>query len=114
MQSTAEDRLAVVYQAYAIARDEQESDIAAATSDQQADAIRAHVNTLELIYLRAEREQLDAGGPAVEAAYQAAKAAADAATRAYQRGAALADRIRAIAGAATAVASLVATATTVA
>jgi hypothetical protein len=114
MESTPDDRVAVIYQAYAVARDQQGADIAAANSDQEADAVRANVNALELAYLRAERERLDANGPAVEAAYQAAKAAADAVTKAYQQDAALADKIRAVSGAVTAAANLLATAATLA
>lgn len=106
MESTPEDRLAVILRAYSIARDQQDSDIAEAESDEQADAIRSNLASLQLAYLRAERSQLEANGAAVESAYQAARGATDAVARAYRQGAALADRIRAVSGAVTAVASL--------
>jgi hypothetical protein len=108
MDSTPEDRLAVILQAYSIARDQQDNDIAEAGSDEEADAIRANLNSLELTYLKAERSALEANGPAVEACYQAAEAATNQVAKAYKSGAALADRIRAVSGAVTAVASLAA------
>jgi hypothetical protein len=114
MESTAQQRLAVIFKAYSIARDQQDNDIAQAESDAEADAIRRNVVSLELSYLRAERAQLDANGAAVEAAYQAAESAADDVARAYRSGAALADRIRAVSGAVTAVASLAAKASALA
>jgi hypothetical protein len=106
--STPQDRLALILKAYSIARDQQDADIAQAQSDEQADAIRSNLASLQLAYLRAERSQLDANGAAVEAAYQSAQTATADVARAYRRGAALADRIRAVAGAVTAVASLAA------
>jgi hypothetical protein len=108
MESTPEDRLAVILKAYSIARDRQDEDIGEAESDAQADAIRSNLASLQLAYLRAERSKLDASGAAVESAYQAAEGATDAVARAYRKGAALADRIRAVSGAVTAVASLTA------
>lgn len=112
--STPQDRLAVILKAYSIARDQQDNDIAEAESDEQADAIRSNLASLQLAYLRAERSQLDANGAGVEAAYQAAQGATEDVTRAYRQGAALADRIRAVAGAVTAVASLAAKASALA
>jgi hypothetical protein len=114
MDSTPQDRLAVILKAYSIARDQQDEDIAQADSDDQADAIRSNLASLQLAYLRAERSQLDANGAAVETAYQAALGATKDVTLAYQKGAALADRIRAVAGAVTAVASLAAKASALA
>lgn len=112
--STPQDRLAVILKAYSIARDQQDEDIAQAESDEQADAIRSNLASLQLIYLRAENSQLDAGGAAVEAAYQSAETATADVTKAYKQGAALADRIRAVSGAVTAVASLAAKASALA
>jgi hypothetical protein len=112
--STPEDRLAVILKAYSIARDQQDNDIAQAESDAQADAIRSNLASLQLAYLRAERSQLNANGAAVEAAYQSAETATAQVARAYRKGAALADRIRAVAGAVTAVASLTAKASALA
>jgi hypothetical protein len=114
MESTPDDRLALILKAYSIARDRQDSDIAEAESDEEADAVRANLASLQLAYLRAERSRLEANGAAVEAAYQAAKAATDEVMCAYRDGAALADRIRAVAGAVTAVASLAAKASALA
>lgn len=114
MESSPEDRLAVILKAYSIARDQQDKDIAEAESDEQADSVRSNLASLQLAYLRAERSQLEANGAAVESAYQAAMAATDDVTRAYRQGAALADRIRAVAGAVTAVASLAAKASALA
>lgn len=107
MNSSPQQRLDVIFQAYSTARDQRAADIAEAQSDAEADAIRANVNALDIAYLRAEREGLEANGAAVEAAYQAAKSAAEQVTAAYRNGRALADRIRAVAGAVTAVSSLI-------
>ena len=106
--STPQDRLALILKAYAIARDQQDKDIADAQSDEEADAVRSNLASLQLAYLRAERSQLDANGAGVEAAYQSAESATEAVQKAYKQGAALADRIRAVSGAVTAVASLAA------
>ncbi|HEX9963439.1 MAG TPA: hypothetical protein VGB04_00465 [Allosphingosinicella sp.] len=114
MDSTPEDRLAVILKAYSIARDQQDNDIAQAESDEEADAIRSNLASLQLAYLRAERSQLESNGAAVETAYQAAQAATDEVAKAYKSGAALANRIRAVSGAVTAVASLAAKASALA
>jgi hypothetical protein len=114
MESTPEDRLAVILKAYSIARDQQDKDLAEAGSDDEADSIRSNLASLQLAYLRAERSQLETNGAAVESAYQAAKGATDDVARAYRQGAALADRIRAVSGAVTAVASLAAKASALA
>ncbi len=114
MDSTPQDRVAVILKAYSIARDQQDSDIAEANSDEEADAVRSNLASLQLAYLRAERSQLEANGAAVESAYQAAQSATDKVARAYKSGAALADRIRAVSGAVTAVASLAAKASALA
>jgi hypothetical protein len=114
MESTPDQRLAVILKAYSIARDQQDNDIAQAQSDGEADAIRSNLASLQLAYLRAERSQLEANGAAVESAYRAAVGATAAVGQAYQKGVALADRIRAVSGAVTAVASLAAKAAVVA
>lgn len=114
MESTPQDRLGVILEIYSTARDQQDNDIAQADSDEQADAIRSNLASLQLAYLRAERSQLEANGAAVESAYQAAQGAAEAVTRAYRQGEALADRIRAVSGAVTAVANLAAKASVLA
>jgi hypothetical protein len=114
MDSSPEDRLAVILKAYSIARDQQDNDIAQADSDEEADAVRSNLASLQLAYLRAERSQLETKGAAVESAYQAAETATAAVEKAYRSGAALADRIRAVSGAVTAVASLAAKASALA
>jgi hypothetical protein len=114
MDSSPEDRLDAIYQAYNTAFEHRASDIADAQSDAEAKAIRANVNALELTYLDAERRGLEANGPAVEAAYQAAKDAAHDVTAAYREGRALADRIRSVSSAVTATASLLTKAAAVA
>jgi hypothetical protein len=114
MDSTPDERLAVILKAYSIARDRQDEDIAQAESDDQADSVRSNLASLQLAYLRAERSRLDASGAAVESAYQAAQGATGDVVRAYKQGAALADRIRAVSGAVTAVASLAAKASALA
>jgi hypothetical protein len=114
MDSTPEDRLAVILKAYSIARDQQDNDIAQANSDEEADAIRSNLASLQLAYLRAERSQLETNGAAVETAYLGAEAATDDVVKAYKSGAALADRIRAVSSAVTAVANLAAKASALA
>ncbi|HEX6376399.1 MAG TPA: hypothetical protein VFZ91_11855 [Allosphingosinicella sp.] len=113
MDSSADDRLAIIAATYQTAMDRRADDIAQAQSDEQADAIRRNLETLELAYLKAERAGLQACGADVEAAYQSARTAADDVSRAYRQGHQLADRIRAVAGAATAVTNLVAKAATI-
>ena len=108
MDSTPEDRLEVLLRLYETARDQQDSDMAEATTDAEADAIQNNVDKLRRDYMRAERERLEASGPAVEAAFRAAQAAADNVAQAYRQGKALADRIRAVSGAVTAVSNLMA------
>jgi hypothetical protein len=112
--STPDERLAVILKAYSIARDQQDNDMAEAESDEQADSIRSNLASLQLAYLRAERSRLETNGAAVESAYQAATGATADVARAYRQGAALADRIRAVAGAVTAVSSLAAKASALA
>ena len=114
MDSSPEDRLDVILRIYETARDQLDADIAEASSDAEAKAIRSNLEQLKLNYLRAERASLEANGAAVEAAYQAANTAAENVAKAYQQGKALADRIRAVAGAVTAVTNLVANAAAVA
>ena len=107
MESSPQQRLDVIFQTYCMARDQRAADMAEAQSDAEADAIRANVNALDLAYLKAERAGLEANGAAVEAAYQAAKSAADQVAAAYGSGRELAERIRAVSGAVTAFSSLI-------
>lgn len=108
MDSTPEDRLEVLLRLYETARDQQDSDMAEAADDAEADAIEDNVDKLRRDYMRAERQRLEGSGPAIEAAFRSAKAAANNVAQAYRQGKALADRIRAVSGAVTAVSNLMA------
>lgn len=106
MTSSPQERLEAIYQAYVTARDGKAADMARA-SDAQADQIRHNLSELQASYYDAEARGLEANGADVEAAYQAAATAAANVKQAYEQGKALSDRIRAVAGAVTAVAGLV-------
>jgi hypothetical protein len=108
MASSPADRLALIYQAYKDAFARRGMDLKDARTPDDAQAVLANVDDLERAYLDAARQALDANGDAVEAAYQAAKSAADAVDKAYREGQALAARITAVAGVATAVSNLLA------
>jgi tape measure domain-containing protein len=99
---------------YQFARDKLAQDIADAENDEQADALRDNVSRLHLAYLKAQNASFQAGNAAIESAYEAATAATNQVSQAYSQGKALADRIRAVSGAVTAVASLVDKATAIA
>jgi len=105
MTSSSADRVEAIYQAYAAARDNLDSDMAGA-SDAEANQLRRNLADLQAAYSTAEEQGLAANGPGVEAAYQAAAAAAANVQQAYADGKALSDRIRAVSGAVTAVAGL--------
>jgi hypothetical protein len=108
MASSAQDRIAVVYETFQAAYSRRAADLKEAKSKEQAAAILDNVDKLQIAYLEAAKQALDANGAAIEAAYQAAKAAAQEVEKAYQDAKGLADRIRAVAGAATAISQLVA------
>ena len=107
MAISPQDVTALALKNYQFARDKLANDIANAENDDQADALRDNVSRLHLAYLKAQNASFQAGNAAIEAAYQAAAAATDQVSQAYRQGKALADRIRAVSGAVTAVASLV-------
>jgi hypothetical protein len=107
MAVSPQDLAALALKNYQFARDKLAKDIADAENDDQADALRDNVAKLQLAYLKAQKMSFQAGNEAVEAAYRAATAATDQAALAYRQGKALADRIRAVSGAVTALASLV-------
>ena len=110
MDTTPAQRLDLVCQAYkdALARRPADlRDAQQAQSAEQARQVMANVDSLEAAYLNAVGAALDSNGPAVEAAYQSAKSAADAVDQAYQQGKALAARISAVAGCITAVSNLI-------
>ena len=106
MAITPQDVTALALKNYQFARDKLAKDIADAENDEQADALRDNVSRLHLAYLKAQNASFKAGNEAIEAAYRAATAATDQVAQAYRQGKALGDRIRAVAGAVTAVASL--------
>jgi hypothetical protein len=105
--SSASDRVQLVDAARRAAASRQAADLKAATSDDQANAILRNVQALETAYLEATIAALNATGPDVEAAYRDAQAATAAVEKAYADAAALADKIRSVAGVVTAVGTLV-------
>lgn len=107
MSLASRDVVALALRNYQFARDKLAKDIADAENDEQADALRDNVSRLHVSYLKAQNASFEAGNAALEAAYQSATAATDQVAQAYRQGKALADRIRAVSGAVTAVASLV-------
>jgi hypothetical protein len=104
--SSAQDRLALFYENYQTAFTNRAADLKAATTAVEVERIMANVDALETAYLDAARQALDATGADIESAYQEALAATQAVERAYQQGKALAARIEAVAGAVTAVGTL--------
>ncbi|HEX8239355.1 MAG TPA: hypothetical protein VF574_06420 [Allosphingosinicella sp.] len=107
MQSTANQRLTVIYNAYKSAFARRASDLKQATTAEQVQAIMDNVDALEASYLDAARQSLDATGPDIEACYQAALSATQSAEKAYASGKALAERIAAVSGVVSAVGNLV-------
>ena len=93
MASSARDRLHLVYDAYSLAYDRRLDDWKQTTSTAQADAISRNVDRLETQYLKAAKQALDATGPAVEDAYEAAKAAQKDIDDAYESAKSLAEKI---------------------
>ncbi|HSI17284.1 MAG TPA: hypothetical protein VK980_05910 [Sphingomonas sp.] len=94
MTSTAQDRLMEVYQSYSDAYERRSDDLAAAQSPDQIKAILANVNTLEIAYLEAARNALDATGPAIEQAFTDAQTARAAVDAAYQNAKGIVEKIR--------------------
>lgn len=107
MSSSATDRLSVIYAAYKSAYERRATDLKQAASTQEAQKILDNVEALERAYLKAARQALEANGPDVEAAYQAAKNACRNVDEAYGSAKSMADKIRAASAAVTAVTSLV-------
>lgn len=79
MSSTAVERLAMVDANYRKAKDNEPSDLGRATNDAEVSAVRANLAEAQLAYYRAVAEALTKGGPAVETAFNKAKAARNAA-----------------------------------
>jgi hypothetical protein len=75
--STAADRLAVIYQAYKSAKANRSADLKAAKTEDQVEAILANIDALNTSYLAAADADLSVTSPDIEAAYTAAKQAAD-------------------------------------
>jgi hypothetical protein len=96
MASTNQDRQALVYQSYKDAFERRGDDLMAATSKAEAQAVIANCSALEAEWLKAANEALDANGPAIEGAYQAAAAAKKGVDDAYAANAALTARIAAV------------------
>lgn len=91
--STAQDRLDAIYKSYSEAKARRNDDWAAAQTADQADAISRNIEGLENLYLDAANDALDANGPAVEAAYQAAANARKAVNKAYSNAKGIAQKI---------------------
>jgi hypothetical protein len=108
--SSPADRLMVIYNAYQDAYRRRASDLKSAMSNAQADAILANVEKLEAQYLKAAKASLEANGPNVEAAFEAAKAARNQVEGAYRDAKALPEKIRLVTDLTNAVTKLVSTA----
>jgi hypothetical protein len=96
MASTNDDRQALVYQSYKDAFERRSADLMAATSADQAKAVMANISALEAAWLTAANEALDATGPAIEGAYDAAVAAKQKVDAAYAANQALTAKIGAV------------------
>jgi hypothetical protein len=96
MASTNEDRQALVYQSYRDAFERRSADLMAATSADEAKAVMANISALEAEWLQAANEALDANGPSIEGAYQAAVAAKKKVDDAYAANEALTAKIGAV------------------
>ena len=105
--STPAERLSVIYAAYKSAYARRAEDLKHVGSTEEAQRILDNVEALERAYLKAARQALEANGPAVEEAYQAAKDACAKVDQAYQQAKGMADKIRAASAAADAVTNLV-------
>jgi len=92
--STPPERLQVVHGAFSNAYQRRSQDLKEAKSTAQADQILDNLDELEIAYLRAARNALDANGTAVEEAFEAADAASKAVDEAYRRAKALPEKIR--------------------
>jgi hypothetical protein len=111
--SSASDRLTVIYKAYQTAFSRRAADLKEATTADQVQKVMDNVDALESSYLDAARRSLDASGAEIETAYQAALSATRDVEQAYAQGKALADRIRAVSSAVSAVGTLITKAATV-
>ncbi len=105
--STPGDRLELVSSVYHTALARRPADLRLAKTPEDARAVMANVDALEAKYLDAVAAALNANGPDIEAAYQAAKDASDAVEKAYAQGQQLAARIKAVAGVVTALGTLI-------
>lgn len=90
--STRQERLDQIFFAYRDAYARRRRDLGEATAE-QVDAVISNVDQLELLWLRAARQSLEASGQQVEDAYQAAKNANEETRRAYEQARDLAERI---------------------
>jgi gamma-glutamyl:cysteine ligase YbdK (ATP-grasp superfamily) len=104
--STCADRLAAIHDAYSKAYARRLADWAQAQADDQAQAISDNLEELELNYLRAAKQALDADGSAVENAYAAAKQAQTDVDDAYQAAKGIAEKIQLVSSVVTSVGDL--------
>ena len=108
MSSSPEDIVALAQAAFKAAYRRREADLeAAAGQPALQQQIFDVVDGLELAYTRAANAALEASGPAVQAAFDAAKAATAKVAQAYQAAKALPERIRAASDALGAVTNLI-------
>lgn len=94
MTTTAHDRLIEVYTSYSAAYDRSGDDLASAQTPDQVRAVLANLDALELVYLEAARNALDATGAVVEQAFTDARAAREAVDQAYQDAKEMVEKIR--------------------
>jgi hypothetical protein len=104
--SSEKDRLAVIHDAYSQAYSRRLKDWREAKSQAQAKSISDNLNRLELAYLRAAKQALDANGKAVEDAYKAAKTAQVEVDDAYKNARDIAEKIRLVSSVVTSVGDL--------
>lgn len=92
--STAEQRLFEIYHAYQVAKAARLDDLKAAKTKAEVEAILRNVDSLHALYLDAVHAELEATGPDIERAFDAARAANKAIDDARKAAQALPERIR--------------------
>ncbi|MEL6686808.1 MAG: hypothetical protein AAFP97_04225 [Pseudomonadota bacterium] len=107
MASTAQERFEEARRVFNDTEKNKRVDLRDSTTLAQVQSVLRNAEKAEIVYLKASRAVLEANGPAVEAAYKAAKSANDAVSKARKDAEAVADRIRKVATAISAVGDLV-------
>ncbi|HYE29338.1 MAG TPA: hypothetical protein VEA61_14045 [Allosphingosinicella sp.] len=93
MESSEQERLALVQQAFNAAFQRRAADLKQAATDEQAEEVLRNIARLERAYLAAAEQALDRTGPQIEAAYQAARDAKRSVDEAYASAKSMAERI---------------------